>query len=57
MRGLRCEHCHRIIRADVEPIFYRTAGPTSEDSTEPVGLHPKCVAAYNGENEEDEDVT
>lgn len=53
MRGLRCEHCHRIIRADVVPIFYRMAGETSDSDTIPVGLHPKCEPAYNGTKEDD----
>jgi hypothetical protein len=53
MRGMRCDHCHRVIRADVEPIFWRMAGPTSDDDSYPVGLHPKCVAAYNGDEEDD----
>lgn len=51
MRGLRCEHCGRIVRADVEPIFYR-AVVDSEDGSEPVGLHKRCEAAYNGEEDE-----
>jgi hypothetical protein len=57
MRGMRCEHCHRIIRADVEPIFYRMAGATSDENTIPVGLHPKCERPYNEGEEEEENVT
>jgi hypothetical protein len=44
---MRCAHCHRIIRADVEVIYYRMAGATSDETTEPVGLHSKCEAPYN----------
>lgn len=46
MRGMRCAHCHGIIRADVEPI-YRVADATSDECSVPVGLHPKCEGPYN----------
>jgi hypothetical protein len=50
MRGVRCDQCAKVIRTDVEPIFYRPAPPRADaDDLVPVGLHPRCEDAYNNE--------
>lgn len=47
MTGLRCVQCGRVIRRDVEPIYYRPSDKKGEP-TEPVGLHQRCEPEYNG---------
>ncbi len=49
MKSVRCAECRKIMKAkNVEIIFWRPGD-------QPIGLHPGCEAAYEGEDFYDEE--